>query len=257
MFDFGQFAIYVLAIMVFFVIPILRLLELKRKYDFRCFVLGYYVCVVFFYLALYVIIIGKFELLPEVISSAVIALLTLAFVWAELSKRPELEMLGSVPLIRHSQTLSVYKADYHGTLSKPSTFLRIKEASFPNTDLQFNEGFSFAVDLANIGYEEIMVHEYVLYIDGKRQKPIPLGRLPNSERLRLTAQQRHPIDMPSLHVKSVGFHKISVKAIATTETCSKEIWFFISEDFKKLRYVEMYPVKRLLSPLIKNALRDS
>jgi hypothetical protein len=217
---------------------------------------------IFFYLVIYAILITRFDLVPEIISSAVIALLTLAFVWAELSKRPELIMLGSVPIVHDIQTLTIYKADYHGTLSKPSIFLRVREASFPETNHTFDEKFSFAVDLANIGYEEIMVHEYIILIDGKRQKPIPLGNLPYDERLRLIAQQRHPINMPSLNINSAGFHKISIQAIATAEVYRKEVWFFISDDFKKLKYVDIdNPLNRLLSrllpQLIKKALKTS
>jgi len=57
--------------------------------------------------------------------------------------------------------------------------------------------------------------------------------------------------------KSSGFHKIRIEALATTVKCSKEVWFHISEDFEKLRYVEMYPLKSSLSPFIKNKLKDS
>jgi hypothetical protein len=214
--EFEMLAFYIVTVMI--IVVVLRLvIELRRKYDLRCFFIGYFISMVFFYLVLYAILISRFDLVPEIISSAVVALLTLAFVWAELSKRPELEMTASVPIIHDISTLSVFKADYHGMVSKPSTFLRIKEASFPDMNLLFNENLSFSFDLANIGYEEIMVHEYIFYIDGNRQKPIPLGRQPVSERLKLIAQQRTPVDMPQLNIKSAGFHKIYIKALATTE----------------------------------------
>lgn len=262
MFDFGQILIYTIVILAFFVIPLIRLFSFKRKYDSSCFICGYYICIIFLYLIIYAIIITRFDLVPEIISSAVIALLTLAFVWTELSKRPEIIMLGSVPIVHDIQTLAIYKADYHGALSEPSRFLGVREASFAKTNNTFDEKFSFAVDLANIGYEEIMVHEYVLWIDGKRQKPIPLGNLPHDERLRLITQQRHPINMPPLNIKNAGLHKISIEAIATAEVYRKGVWFFISDDFKKLKYVDIdNPLNRLLShllpQLIKKALKTS
>jgi len=224
--------------------------RLKRKYDLLCFLIGDYMLLIFMLL----FIVSKFEEVPSLLSSLLIAELTLALVWVELSKRPELYLGDFVPIIHKKNTTGLaYKAGYHDEPPKPS-LVGIKEVSCK--DLKFNEYLSFAVDLSNIGYQDIMVHEYVHYINGKRQKPIPLGEPPYDKRLTLITQDRHTINIPSLHIKSAGFHKISLVVIATTVKCSKEVWFYISKDFKKLRYVEMLPYKRLLSPLIKNELKD-
>ena len=225
--------------------------RLKRKYDLLCFIIGDYI---FMFFMLFLLL-SKFEEVPELLSSLLIAELTLALVWVELSKRPELRLGDFVPLIYKKHTTGLdYKSGYHDEPPKPSAFLKLKEVSYEN--LKFDEKFSFSVDLSNIGYQEIMVHEYVYYIDGKRQKPIPLGEPPYDKRLRLITQDRHTIDMLPLHIKNAGFHKIHFEVIATTVKRSKEVWFFITKDFKKLRYVEMNPYKRLLSPLIKNELKD-
>ena len=234
---------------------LLHLLRLERKWDVRCFIVGYFVFVAFFSLVIFSLVIDRLDLIPELISSFVIALLTLTFVWAELSKRPELKLGDFAPIIRKKNTTDLaYKAGYHDEPPKPSRFLKIRQASYDN--LRFDEHFSFSVDLSNIGYQEIMVHEYVYYINGKRQKPIPLGEPPYDKRLRLITQDRHTIDMLRLRIKSAGFHKIRLVVIATNEKRSKEVWFYISKDFRKLRYVEMNPYKRLLSPLVKNKMKD-
>jgi len=224
----------------------------ERKSDSICFLFGDAIAL-FFILFLSFCNIEQF---PSLLSSLVIAELTLALVWVELSKRPELKLGDFVPIIWKTVTPNEvqYKAGYHDEEPKPSRFLGIREVS--HSDLKFDSQFSFSVDSANIGYTEIGVHEYVIYIDGKRQLPIPLWSGPNEERLRLIAQERHTIDILPLHIESSGFHKIRIRVSATTLERSKEVWFFISEDLKKLRYVRMYPLKRLLSPLIKAELKD-
>jgi len=227
--------------------------RLERKYDLICFMIGDLILMFF----LVLLVFSKFEDVPTLLSSLFIAELTLALVWVELSKRPELKLGDFVPIILKSHTIGSgvdYKAGYHDEPPKPSTFLKIKEVSYKN--LKFDEYFSFSVDLSNIGYQEIMVHEYVIYIDGKRQNPIPLGKPPYYERARLITQERYTIDMPSLYIKSAGFHKIHFQVIAATVKCSKEVWVFISKNFKQLRYLEMNNYKHLLSPLIKSVLKD-
>ena len=107
------------------------------------------------------------ELLPEIISSCVIAILTLVFVWAELSKRPELSLLDFCPIIRLSSGGIIFKGGFNNEPLFISKRLGIKELE--QKDVEFNEYFSFSVDLANIGYEEIVVHEFVREIDEKRQ----------------------------------------------------------------------------------------
>lgn len=254
MFDFVQFAIYVVAILFFLVIPLMQFAQLKRKYDFWCFYIGYYISMLFLFLVLYAILIGKFELLPEIISSAVIALLTLAFVWVELSKRPELKLLDFVPITHIVGVTQIWKTGENtGKLSNPSRILGIREA----TDVTFSEHSSFCVDVANVGYEEIMTHEYVVFIDGAKRSTQPLLSESNAlERLTLKTQQRHTINIDRLYLHTSGLHKIRLEVYATTVMCSKEVWFFISDDFKKMRYAEMYPLKRLLSPFIKSGLKD-
>lgn len=253
MVDLVQVAGPVLFIMVSAVI-LLKFTQLKRKYDFWCFLLGYYISLLFFLLVFYALLIGRFELLPEIMSSAVIALLTLAFVWVELSKRPELKLLDFVPITHIVSVPKIWKVGENtGKLSNPSRFLGIREA----IDVAFSQHTSFCVDVANVGYEEIMTHEYVVFIDGTRRPTQPLLSESNAlERLTLKTQQRHTINMDRLYLDAAGLHKIRLEVYATTVMCSKEVWFFISDDFKKLRYVEMFPLKRLLSPLIKNKLKD-
>lgn len=216
--------------------------KLERKYDIKCFLIGDLIFMIFLLLLLF----SPLEQVPSLLSSLFIAELTLALVWVELSKRPELKLLDFIPIIHDIQTARVYRADYNGTLSEPSEFLKIREASYK--DLKFGEQFSFSVDLSNIGYGEIMVHQYLVYIDGKLRRTEPF-------KVSLITQERKPMIIPSLYINSHGFHRVDIKVLASTVKCSKEVWFFISEDFKKLRYVEMYPLKRLLSPLIKNELK--
>jgi len=99
---------------------------------------------------------GNLQILSETISSLVIGWLTLALVWAELDKRPELSLLGFVPIVHDEKSTGLYKADYHDKVTGPSGFLKIREAIYPQfKGLRFDRQFSFAVDLANIGYEEI------------------------------------------------------------------------------------------------------
>jgi len=226
--------------------------NLQREYDLKCFVIGDLIFMAFMFL----IFSSKPEDFPNLLSSLLIAELTLALVWVELSKRPELRLGSFCPIIRKKQSTRglSYKAGFHDEPPEPSAFLKVREASY--NDLRFDEFFSFSVDLSNIGYNEIMVHEYVIYLDGKRLKPIPLGEHPHVERLKLTTQGRHTIDMPSLRIKNAGFHKMRLEVIATTIKCSNEVWFNISDDFKKLRYVEMNPLKKILSPLIKKELEE-
>ena len=224
--------------------------NLQRKYDLKCFIIGDFVFMVFMFLLFFL----KLEDIPNLLSSLLIAELTLSLVWVELSKRPELKLGSFCPIIFKKQGRRLaYKAGFHDEPPKPSGF-GIKEASY--NDLKFDDFFSFSADLSNVGYQEIMVHEYIIYLDEKRQKPIPLGEPPHNKRLRLITQDRHTIDIPRLHIKNAGFHKIRLEVNATTMKCSKEVWFFISEDFKKLRYVHVYPLQKLLSPLIKNELKD-
>jgi len=225
--------------------------RLERKNDLKFFLLGDVIFMIFFFLLIF----SPIDQVASLISSLVIAELTLALVWVELSKRPELKLLDFIPIIHDIHTTRIYRADQLGKLSEPSRFFKIREASYPKyEDLKFEKQFSFTVDLSNIGYTEIKVHEYVVYLDGESQSSIPLWSNPNVERLSLITQQRHTIDIFSFYVKNSGFHKIKVEALATTVKCSKEVWFFISEDFKTLRYIEMAPFKRLLSPLIKAQL---
>lgn len=248
-------SLQILAFLVFFLLPLLRLSVLKRLWDARCFLIAYYISVTFFFLIFYSLIIDRLELVPQLISSLVVALLTLTLVWVELSKRPELRLLAFVPIIHDKHSTEFRKADYHGKLSKPSRFLSIREASFEDT--KFDDRFSFAVDLANIGYEEILVHEYVITLDGERKTPEALLSPSNTlERLVLRTQQRYTVNMLPLHVEKAGFHKIKVEVFATTVKTQKEIWFCTSEGFERLRYVEMYPLKRLLSLLVRSQLKD-
>jgi len=231
--------------------------RLKRKNSALCFIAAYYMGEVFSFLFYLSIRMGNLQTLSETISSLVIGWLTLALVWAELDKRPELSLLDFVPLIHDERTRNVYKADYHGKVTGPSRFLKIREASYPQLqDLRFDRQFSFAVDLANIGYEEIVAHEYVIHLDGERQQPVALLTLPPDQRLSLKTQQRYTINIQPLNIGTAGFHKVRVEVSATTAKTSKEVWFFVSDDFKKLHYVYFYPLKRLLSHFIKHALSD-
>jgi len=234
--------------------------KLNRKYDLACFLIGDYIFMIFMFLLLF----SPFEQVPSLLSSLFIAELTLALVWVELSKRPELKLMSFVPIVwvferpESGIPLSILRADdgKQGQLSRPSRFLGIKEASIRYA--KFGKHFSFAIDLANIGYEEIMVHEYVIYIDGKRESFVALLLNEKSgERLSLKTQQRHTINLSPFSIKSSGFHKIRIEVLATTVKCSKEVWFYISEDFEKLRYVQMNSLKSLLSPFIKNQLKGS
>jgi hypothetical protein len=251
-----QLLVDALFIIVFLVLPIIRLYQLLggRKYDFWCFFFGFYISFAFFYLMIFSLILGRFDLLPQIISSYVIAILTLALVWVELSKRPELKLGDFWPILYDNtgQYLS-YKAGYHNEPIFISKLLHIKEVSYGN--IRFENLFSFSFDLSNIGYEEIMVHDYTVYINEQRaMQPIPLGANPNVERLKLITQQRFPIDIPPLRIDNVGFHKMRIVVSATTLKCQKDVWFVLSDDFMRLRYVEMYPLKRLFSYFIKKKL---
>ena len=236
----------VIALVLFYLINFV--LQLERKYDLNCFLIADGIF-------MFLLIFTNFEDVPSLLGSFFIAELTLALVWVELSKRPELKLGDFVPIIYKKKTTGLaYKSGFHDEEPEPSRFLKIKEVSYEN--LKFDERFSFSVDLSNVGYGEMMVHDYTLYIDGKRQKPIPLGKPPYDKRLRLITQERQPIDMPSLNIKNAGFHRIHVIFSGMTIKCSKEVWFSISEDFRKLRYIEIYPFHRLLSLFIKKKLKN-
>jgi hypothetical protein len=225
--------------------------NLQRKYDLKCFIIGDFIFMFFMFLFFF----AKLEDIPNLLSSLFIAELTLALVWVELSKRPELKLGSFCPIVyKKNVTELAYKAGFHDEPPEPSGFFGVKESSY--NDLKFDEYSSFSIDLSNVGYMEVMVHEYIIYLDEKRMKPIPLGEPPYIERLKLITQGRHTIDLQSLHIESAGFHKLRLEVIATTIKCSGEVWFFISEDLKKLRYVDIYPLKKILAPLIKNGLKD-
>lgn len=74
----------------------------------------------------------------------------------------------------------------------------------------------------------------------------------------MKTQERYTIDIQPLFVRKAGFHKFSIEIVATTEKTSREVWFFTSDDFKKLRYVEFTPIKTyfklILSYFIKRKL---
>jgi hypothetical protein len=236
----------------FFIIAVYVVSRFQRKVDVQCFLVG--IAIVEFFL-IFLFPISTVEQFPSLISSLVIAELTLALVWVELSKRPELEMSDLSPIIRDKHSTGIqFKAGYHKEPSFYSRLFKIREVC--SEDLKFDEYFSFAFDLSNIGYGEIMVHDYEVYIDGKKQSTFALGMQPKVKRLRLITQQREPIDIPALYIKTTGFHRIDVRVSAMTAKCSKEVWFFISGDFKKLRYVNMIPLKRLFSPIIKAKLKS-
>lgn len=173
--------------------------RLERKYDLNCFIIGDAIFMGFCLLLPF----SPVDQVPSLITSLVIAELTLALVWVELSKRPELRLGDFIPVIygtdKGTRYLE-YKAGFLDEEPEPTRFLRIKEVS--HKDLKFDEHFSFSVDLSNIGYQEIMVHDYKLEIDGKRQKPIPLGKPPYDKRLRLITQDRHTVNIPPLNIES-------------------------------------------------------
>lgn len=238
-----ELEIEIVFVLAFVVLPWIYMLEFAkgRKYDFICAFIGYYVILGFVSIAFLSIIIGKLELLPDVISSCVIAMLTLALVWVELSKRPELKMLDFIPTAHfHIADEGVeWRADREpGQLSEPSKLLGVIEASYKNPNLKFNEKFSFTVDISNIGYEEIVVHEFIVFVDGKitRRDCLDKG---------LRTQERLGINTYFLGV-GPGFHKVRLQVLATTVSVSKEVWFFISEDLRKLEYLEVYRWKRLI-----------
>ncbi len=241
---------------LFTILLIRFVLRLERKYDSVFFFFGIVIFIIFYLFIGFTPFDNFVNLIPNIVFSLVIAELTLALVWVELSKRPELKLLEFIPIIHDRQTTGRKRADNLSKLSQSSRFLKIREASYPNyEDLKFEKQSSFSVDLSNIGYEEIMVHEYIIYIDGKKGSPQELfSKLEPSERLTLKTQQRHTIDILPLYIESSGLHKIRIGVFATTTKLSKEVWFFISEDFKKLRYVEMNPYKRLLSRIVKAKL---
>jgi len=253
MFNLEQMIFYVLATLIIIVLPLLTLFKLERKWDQRCLVVGYYTCMVFFYLVIFSLSIGKFELVPTIISSLVIALLTLALTWVELSKRPELKLLDFIP-ITHVLPDTIWKVGFNvGQLSTQSRFLKIREAC----GMKITIHSSFSVDLANVGYGEIMVHEYVYYVDGRSQTTKGLVSESNAqERLILKTQQRHTINIPRLYIRKPGFHKLRLDVSASTIRVSQEVWFFISEDLQKLNYVEIHPLKLLFSPIIKAKLKN-
>lgn len=255
-----ELLLYILAV-VFVVVPLIFLWRLKRKYDLMCFIFAYYISEIFIILIGISIVIGNLELMSSAISSLVIALLTLALVWVELSKRPELALLRFVPLLREMDsgtgTMEYLRPDRGKQLSILSRFLGIKEASYSNSSLKFDGRFSFDVDLANIGYEEISVYECNVYLDSEKKKQFPLyADIVKEETLSLKTQQRHTIDTYPLSIEKSGFHSMRIEVLAATVKCSKTVWFYTSEDLSVLRYVEMYPLKRLLSPLIKKILKD-
>lgn len=63
-----------IGVMIIIVLPVVVLLTRERKWGKACFLVGYYIIIAFFYVGLFALAIGKVELLPEIISSCVIAL---------------------------------------------------------------------------------------------------------------------------------------------------------------------------------------
>jgi len=229
--------------------------QTNRKCDAECFVIGEAILMFFVFL----LFLFSLDQMPSLLSSLVIAELTLALVWVELSKRPELKMGDLCPIIRDNRTWKLfYKAGYHNEPLFPSfasKLFKIKEVSYEA--MKFDELFSFSFDLSNIGYSEIVVHEFEYFIDGKKGRTLALGDIPEIKRLKLITQQREPIDIPPLGIKEAGFHKIRITVLAMTVKCSKDVWIFTSKDFQKLRYVEMPTIKRLFSWFIKRELASN
>jgi len=252
MFNIEELLIKIGLPLAFFIIAVYTAFRLQRKTDIYGYLFGLIILAIFL---IFLFPISTVEQFPSLISSLVIAELTLALVWVELSKRPELDMSDLVPIIRDKHSTGIaFKAGYSSEPTLSSRLFKIREVC--SEDLKFDESFSFSFDLSNIGYGEIMVHDYDVYVDGKKQSTLALGIEPQIERLKLITQQREPVDVPALNIKSNGFHRIEVRVSAMTAKVSKEVWFFISDDSKKLRYVDMFPLKRLFSPFIKAKLKS-
>jgi len=145
--------LYALSVII---LPVLFLYKwkLERKHDLWCFLFGYYISDIFLFLIIFALEGGNLESIPNMISSLVIALLTLAVVWVELGKRPELRLLHFIPII-HVLPDKIWIVGYNtGKLSNPSTVLKVREAS----DVKVTTRLSFTIDLANIGYGEIIMN---------------------------------------------------------------------------------------------------
>jgi hypothetical protein len=224
-----------------------NILYLERKCDKTCFAFGGVISILFLPLVIILFQNGKLTEAISIISSLVIALLTLALVWVEWSKRPELKLLDFIPGV-----MGLKAGVYGGLLSKPSRFLKIREAS----GQEYSEKMTFSVDLSNVGYEEIVVHEFVVSIDNVRKLPSAFSEESKGIRLILKSQQRYSMEPFTLTNIKPGFHTLSVDVIATTLKCHKEVWFLISRDSKKLRYIEMSMLKHLFSPIIKKELKQ-
>jgi hypothetical protein len=223
-----------------------------RQRDINIFFIGLFIFLLFIIVIIISLVFGKFELVPELVSSAVISQLTLTLIWIELSKRPELTLRGLAPIIyRGDPAQSMFAANLVNELPQPSFFWGIVELHTPvPSPLQF---LSFQMYVANVGYDEIMISEYVAELD----KMKPIGRLlqeKDTEGVLLKAQQRHKIMFPSLGLEKPGFHKLKLGVYASTTGVSTEIWFSVSNDLTEIRYMRTSPFLSSLGSLTRRQL---
>ena len=248
----SEIAIYVLYGLITIVAPIL-VTKLKRKYSVICFTAAYYMGVAFSFLIYLSILTANLQALTETIASLTIGWLTLALVWSELDKRPELRLLNFIPVAYNpggkvSESYQCPANREPGQISKTSRFWKIREASFSDPDLKFDKAFSFRVDLTNIGYEEIVPNNYVVSVDGKTIREEEFGK----EALR--THQKRELSTSFLAIQTAGFHEVSIEVYTALTRVSLGVWFFVSNDYRKLRYVQAYLPKFLWRHLIKYLL---
>lgn len=244
-----EVVIYVLYGLITIAAPIF-VTKLKRKYSVICFTAAYYMGVAFSFLIYLSILTANLQALTETIASLTIGWLTLALVWSELDKRPELGLLNFIPVAYNpggkvSESYQCPANREPGQISKKSRFWKIREASFSDPDLKFDKSFSFSFDLSNIGYEEIVPNNYVVFVDGKTIREGEFGDVV------LRAHQKRELSTGLLAIQTAGFHEVSIEVYTALTKVSLGIWFFVSNDYKKLKYVKAYLPKFLWRPLIK------
>ena len=232
-------------------------MELRER-DINCALIGSIILSIF--VAAIIISAGynRADLIPDLLSSVVIAELTLTLIWLELGKRAELTLRGILPILYYSSHLPFPKnysdltARYD--ITSPCVYFKeIREAKFDRNIGERLDDFSFRIYVANMGQEEITVHEFVTILDESRPSMTQL-LTEDGKPITLKCQQRHTISIPYLGLKKTGFHKLWISVYTATSGVGTEIWFNLSEDFSTVRFIRIVPLHHLFGRFIKSRL---
>jgi len=237
---------------------LLYFLRLNRRIDFYCAMLSLFVGIAFFYIIAYFEILpNRLDLFPSTISSLAIVWLTLALVWVELSKRPELLFMNPVPVACVGCNRGepfFFRADSTGSSLELPSLTRIGKASFPKSKHKF-ENLYFDIELTNLGNQEIMVRKYCFAEDSENPIWVTLNKS-------LANEQIECLRIGPLLSGQTGFRKIHVEAKSALKKVHIDLYVYLSENREILTYVrgvgaDKYAVKALSMRLKKRCLAES